>query len=204
MLSGWFWPARHAWFIDRNHLAQELESRLFLANVVVDKSYTNVLRLSVEERSKRVVFHSHKQYFWVDMQGLATEALTTDERLNVQSRLLGTRAIGSDEPPVIKRDMDQDISVGASIASQQEAREWVKLAEDVTALKLAYREIEPPEATSTMFKVLSLEGYEVLMDITAPLDLQVRTYQEFVKSAPEDIGKPQYVDVRVPGRVYLK
>ncbi len=198
------WPARHAWFVDRTRLASELSSRLFLANVIVDKSYGSILRLSVEERSKRVVFHSHKQYFWVDAQGVATDELTSDERLNIQSRLLGTRPIGSDEPPVIKRNLDQDVSKGSNIASLQEAREWIKLAEDVKALNLAYREIEPPQATSTLFRILSAEGRDVLMDITAPLDLQVRTYLEFVRSAPKDIGKPEYVDVRVPGRVYLK
>lgn len=198
------WPARHAWFVDRTRLARELSTRLFATNVIVDKSYSSILRLSIEERSKRVVFHSHKQYFWLDTQGVATDELTTDERLNIQSRLLGTRPIHLDEPPVVKRDLDQDVSKGTNIASLQEAREWIKLAEDVKALNLVYREIEPPQATSTLFKVLSSEGHVVLMDITAPLDLQVRTYQEFVRSASKDMGKPQYIDVRVPGRVYLK
>lgn len=202
--GNWLIPARHAWFIDKNRLQNELISRLFVNSVTVDKSYGNVLRLSIEERSKRFVFHSHKQYFWVDLHGVTTAELTSDEMHDIQTRLIGTRAILPDEPPVIKRDLDDTINVGYTVADATQAKEWIKLSDEVKASSLAYREIEPPTASSTLMKVLSPEGYNVLMDITAPIDLQVRTYQAFIQNKPKDIGNPQYVDVRVPGRVYLK
>ena len=198
------WPTRHAWFVDEERVEKELISRLFVMKASVDKSYSNILRLSIEERSKRVVVHSHQQYFWVDLQGVATDELTKEERLDVQARLLGTRPIRPDEPPVIKREFDEPINPGFVVAQTAQAREWIELAENVRAQKLVYRELEPPMATSSMFKVLSAEGFNVLMDITAPLDLQVRTYLEFIQNKPKDITKPEYVDVRVPGRVYLK
>ncbi|HVM91078.1 MAG TPA: FtsQ-type POTRA domain-containing protein [Verrucomicrobiae bacterium] len=202
--GNWFIPARHAWFINRDQLQNELMSRLFVNSVTVDKSYGNVLRLSVEERSKRFVFHSHKQYFWVDITGVATDALTDDEARDVQARLLGTRPVRPDEPPVIKRDLDDTINAGFTVTDPGQAKEWIKLADQVKASNLAYREIEPPTVSSTLMKVLSPEGYNVLMDITAPIDLQVRTYQAFIQNKPKDVGNPQYIDVRVPGRVYLK
>jgi hypothetical protein len=202
--GNWLIPARHSWFIDRNALQKELISRLFVNSVTVDKSWDNVLRLSVEERSKRFVFHSHKQYFWVDLSGIATDALSADEMRDIQTRLIGTRPIRSDEPPVIKRDLDDTINTGYVIADPASAKEWIKLADQVKAANLVYREIEPPTSSSTLMKVLSPEGFNVLMDITAPIDLQVRTYQAFIQNKPKDLGEPQYVDVRVPGRVYLK
>lgn len=202
--GNWLIPSRHAWFVDKNKLQNELISRLFVNTVTVDKSYTNVLRLSIEERSKRFVFHSHKQYFWVDLRGVATDALTQEEMRDVQTRLIGTRAIRPDEPPVIKRDLDDTINAGYTVADMTQAKEWIKLSDQVKASNLAYREIEPPTASSTLMKVLSPEGYNVLMDITAPIDLQVRTYQAFIQNKPKDMGNPQNIDVRVPGRVYLK
>ena len=202
--GNWLIPSRHAWFINRDQLKKELISRLFVNSVTVDNSYTNVLRLSIEERSKRFVFHSHKQYFWVDLHGVATDALTPEEAHDIQTRLIGTRPVRSDEPPVIKRDLDDTINAGYVIADMPQAKEWIKLADQVKASNLAYREIEPPTVSSTLMKVLSPEGYNVLMDITTPIDLQVRTYQAFIQNKPKDVGNPQYVDVRVPGRVYLK
>lgn len=198
------WPPRHAWFIDRVALEEELKNRLFVLNATVDKSYSNVLRLSVEERVKRMVFHSHQQYFWLDLQGIATEELSSDEKRDIQSRLLGQRPIRSDEPPVIKQDLDDPVDVGFVLTDQSGAREWIGLAEKLGLAGLAYRELEPPTASSSLFKILSVEGYKVLMDITAPIESQVRTYQAFIKNKPKDIGQPEYIDVRVPGRVYLK
>ncbi len=198
------WPARHAWFINADALKKQLMERLFVSNVIVDKSYNNVLRLSIEERSKKVIFHSHQQYYWVDLQGVATEELSKDEKKDAQSRLLGTRAPVDSDIPIIKQDLDDPISQGFQIADQRRSREWIKLAEDLKSYNLVYREIEPPTASSTLFKVLSQDGYNVVMDITSPLDLQVHTYQGFMKAKPSDLKPLDYVDVRVPGRVYLK
>ncbi len=198
------WPARHAWFVNRKSLTEQLKARLFVLDVAVDNSYGNVLRLKIEERSKRVVFHSHQQYFWLDLQGVATAELDQQEKLDVQARLLGNRPIRPDEPPVIKRDLDESVSAGFVLATTQEAREWIELSEQVRSTGLSYREIEPPTASSSLFKVLSASGHNVLMDITAPIETQVHTYQAFLKNQPKDIGKPEYIDVRVPGRVYFK
>lgn len=198
------WPARHAWFIDGNVLANELKDHLFVANVIVDKSYNNVLRLSIEERSKKMIFHSHRQYFWVDISGIALEELSAEEMKTAQARLLGQRLATNDDPPIIKQDLDDTISNGFILADSRRAKEWIKLAEDLKSYKLLYREIEPPTASSTLFKVLSHEGYDVLMDITAPLELQVKTYLGFIKTKPAGLKPLDYVDVRVPGRVYLK
>lgn len=198
------WPPRHAWFIERAALEEKLKKRLFVLNVTVDKSYGNVLRLSIEERVKRVVFHSHQQYFWVDLQGVATAGLSSDEKRDIQARLLGQRQIRSDEPPIIKRDLDESVEQGFSLGTENEAHEWIALSEKLGTAGLAYREMEPPAASSSLFKVLSIEGYTLLMDITAPIESQVHTYQAFIKNKPKDIGQPEYIDVRVPGRVYLK
>jgi len=203
--EGWRpWPARHAWFVDENKIEQQLKERLFVANVTVDKNYNNILRLIIEERSKKVIYHSRQQYYWVDIQGVATQALTDDERKYAQARLLGQKLASSDDAPIIKTNLDYEIQTGMVLADARRAKEWIKLSEDLKSYKLLYREIEPPTTSSTLFKVLSHEGYDVLMDITAPIDLQVKTYQGFIKSKPSDSKPLEYVDVRVPGRIYLK
>ena len=53
-------------------------------------------------------------------------------------------------------------------------------------------------------KVLGPQGQEVLMDVMIPLDLQVRTYLAFIQAKPKGLKNAEYIDVRVPGRVYLK
>lgn len=197
------WLKRHIWFINESELEKQLKDRLFTAKVVVDKSYTNILRLSVEERSKRLIFHSKQQYLWVDLQGVVTDELSAEEKREAQARLLGQRLSRSDEAPIIKRNFDDPIGVGFTIADTREVREWLDLADQLARDGMSYREVEPPRATSTRFTVLSRDGYDVIMDITTPIDLQVNTYNAF-KSSGTKIKTVEYLDVRVPGRVTLK
>lgn len=197
------WLKRHIWFINESDLENQLKDRLFTAKVVVDKSYTSILRLSVEERSKRLIFHSRQQYLWVDLQGVVTDELSAEEKREAQARLLGQRLSRPDEAPIIKRNFDDPIGIGFTIADTREVREWLDLADQLAREGMTYREVEPPRATSTRFSVLSRDGYDVIMDITTPIDLQVNTYNAF-KSSGTKIKAVEYLDVRVPGRVTLK
>lgn len=197
------WLKRHIWFINREDLQNQLKDRIFAANVTVDKSWPNVLRLTIEERSKRMIFHSKQQYFWVDLQGVTTAELTADEKHDAQARLLGQHAAQSGDAPIIKHNFDDPIAIGYGVTDMRGAREWLDLADQLTKNGMPYREVEPPDASSTRFNVLSNDGYDVVMDITTPIDLQVQTYLAF-KSAKTDLKGVDYVDVRVPGRVTLK
>ena len=205
--KGWRpWSARQVWFIDQTSLAEQLKERLFASRVIVDKSYTNVLRLSVEERAKRLVLHSHQQYFWVDLQGLVTAELSVEERKQIQSRLLGTRSISSDEPPVIHRDLDEPLAQGYLVADTTQIKNWIQSATEIVKRGVLYRELEPPVAPSSTTAILiSEEGTHVLLDLYAPLEPQLRSYVAFKKN-PAHSGVPvaEYVDVRIPGRLYVK
>lgn len=198
------WPKRHALFLDEESLKEKLKTRLFVANVTVDKSHFNILRLKIEERAKRFVLHSRQQYFWIDLQGVATDELSLDEKKHVQARLLGNRSISPDEPPVVKRNLEDVISSGYTVFTADESKQWIQVSDQIVRAGLLYREIEPPGSSSTLLNVLGPEGYDIHMDLTSPIGVQVRTYQAFIKAKPSDIDKVQYIDVRVPGRVYLK
>lgn len=198
------WPKRHIFFLDENKLRDRLKDRLFVSDVTVDKQGRNILRLKIEERLKNFILHSKQQYAWVDYQGVVTEELTADEKRHVQALLLGQRSPDSSEPPIIKRNLDELVASGYQVFTDHEAKEWIDMAERLRALNVSYREFEPPGVSSTIMKVLSSEGYELLMDVTVPLDIQIGTYRAFIKAKPRDVDQVEYIDVRVPGRVYLK
>ncbi len=200
------WSGRNTLFLNEERLKDQLKTRLFVADVTVDKYGRNVLRLKIEERAKRLVLHSHQQYVWVDLQGVVSAELTSDERKHVQARLLGQRISHVDEPPVIKRNLDEFISPGFSVVQAAQSKEWITMSDELVKAGLAYREFEPPDASSTKLHVLAPEGFLVIMDALGPLEGQVKTYTAFIKARPKDIdeAKVEYVDVSVPGRVYVK
>lgn len=204
--GGWRpWPARHAWFIDRQGLKQKLQHQLFAEFVSVDKINNNVLRLKIEERSKRFILHSHQQYVWVDLNGIITTELTFDERRDAQSRLLGHRVSRLDDAPVIHVDQDQILHVGENVAFGDDVRWWIQSAKQIMKEGFFYREMIPPERpSSTTATFVAQEGYGVLIDLHDPLAPQVRSYLAFLQSHRMKTKVAEYVDIRIPGKVYVK
>ena len=177
---------------------------MFVLSVDVDKVGFNVLRLKIEERSRRFVFYSHKQYFWADMNGALTEELTTDERRSMQERILGQRAVHDDDPPLIHRDLDEFVEPGYVIADAETVRTWTETSEALLKAGLLYREYSPPTGSTTVAVVRSQEGYPVMLDTSESLESQIKTFLAFVQSHPKDLKVEEYVDVRIPGRIYVK
>ena len=203
--EGWRpWSPRHIWFIDGQKLQEKIKDHLFVLSVDVDKVGFNVLRLKIEERSKRFVFYSHRQYFWADMQGVLGEELSLEERRDVQARILGQRPARIDEPPLIHVDLDEDVTSGYVIGRMDEVRSWIQTSEELLKAGIAYREYSPPTSSSTVGLLRSQEGYPVVMDTSQSLSGQIKTFLAFVQSKPKDLKVEEYVDVRIPGRIYVK
>jgi len=197
------WSTRHAWFLNYEALEKDLQTRLFAENVTVDKTYGYVLRLMVEERESRFVLHSHQQYLWVDASGLVTEELTKDERRQVQARLLGQVEPTLSDPPVIQRDLDELIASGYIVADTESVRHWMDIALQLKKMGIAYRELNVAEQPKEIDSMETVDTYRILLDSSKDLAPQVENYKAF-KSSRTKFKVSEYLDIRIPGRVYYK
>jgi len=203
--GGWRpWSARHIWFIDVDFVEEELKRRLFASQVAVDKSYTGILRLKIEERSNKLILHSRQQYLWVDLQGMITRELTLGEQKNVQALILGQRQMLPTETPIIHYSVDELLAPGYSVAPSETVKGWITTATELAKGGFLFREIDIETPSSTTARVINDSGYSVLVDMSVPLENQIRAYKAFVESKPKDIKVTEYLDVRVPGRIYVK
>lgn len=202
--SRWSWLNRHALFLNREAIEEGLKETLFAELVAVENVHFNVLRLLIEERSNRFIFHSHQQYLWVDLQGVATAELSVDERKQAQARILGQRSVRSDDAPIIHRDLDELIAAGYRVSDQTEVRSWLEFTNRIYKQGFLYREYEPPTASSTSATLISREGYPVFVDLSKDLNYQLNAYNAFKQDKPKELQVKEYVDVRIPGRIYVK
>ena len=202
---GWRpWTSRNSLFIQKKSFEEAVKERLFAERVTVDNIHNNVLRLLVEERAKRIVYHSHKQYFWVDLDGVVTQELTATERADVQSRLLGYRSASIKDPPVIHQDLDEQIATGYVISQADSVRNWIQLSSQLIKNGLLYREFIPPtSSTHSLVSITAPEGYQILLDTDTPIQPQLDTYSAFIRSQAKS-RVYQYLDIRIPGRLYYQ
>ena len=198
------WPKRHSWFLDEKALEEDLKEHLFAANVTVKKGYGKTISITLEERAKRIIFHSRQQYAWVDLHGIVTSELNETERKDAQARLLGHRKANANDAPIIKRNLDEGISQGFTTGDVREVKEWIELHDLLRKSGMDVREFTPPTVSSTQLEVLAQNGERIIMDITASIEMQSKTYQAFKKTSEGTKKIYEYIDVRVPGRVYVK
>ncbi len=202
--TGWRpWHARHQWFVEGGALKAFLEDQLFVERVDI-VSIKNILRLNIVERASKVIFYSHKQYYWADAHGIVTEEMPLEERKLAQARILGQRQAQSTDPPLIHQDLDDLIDVGYRITDAKTMRRWIEIVSDLQRAGILYREFIPPRGTSTNAGFISHDGHRVVFDLTSPLTPQFDTYVTWRESKEGRSIEAKQVDIRIPGKIYLQ
>lgn len=200
-----FWqPARHMWFLKAGDVEPVLKERLFAEELSVDNVSGNILRLIIKERARRYILHTPTQWLWIDLQGVVLQELTLKELKDAENRLLGKPALITSDAPIIHLDQSR-LQIGETI-QRQDIRAWLDIALDMQMQGIGYREIEPPaDTSSTQLTLKTAEGYAVWFDTSSDtLKKQIEAYKAFAKQKPKDVQVHEYVDVRIPGRVYVK
>ncbi len=203
-----FWhPARHGWFLETQELQAELASHFFTDHVTVDKVSSNILRLSMTERSPSFVLSTPSHFYWMDTQGVILNELDSKDSHNVQLRLMGQGSVKPTDPPIMSIPNIDSLRVGQRIQEQGEyIHTWLDIALQVQKQGISYRQIQAPlNASSTKLTVQTMQGYEIWFDTYSDtLQMQIEAYKTFEKQKPKDLRIESYVDVRVPDRVYVK
>lgn len=203
-----FWqPSRHLLFLHTTDLEKNLKENLFAERVTVDKSSNNVLRLLVEERARRFILKTPTQFFWIDIQGTVLHELSTEERKNAETRATAILGPATYDAPIIFLDQQTTIQSGERIhADEKTIRGWLDVALEAQKQGIQHRQIQPEAGTSsTRILVKTFQGYDIWFDTsTDTLKTQIEAYTAFIKQRPKDLRIEEYVDVRIPGRVYVK
>jgi len=198
------WDDRNILLIDKKWLAEQLKTRLFAESVSVDKVYPNILRLKISERQRSVVLASKDQLLVIDMNGLVTgeagETAAQEARDELNSKLLAD----SDLTPLIASDLPEFATAGYQVTDQARIKEWIQGYRLFISSGLKFRYLRLSDPASQTLKMVSDQGYEVIFDLLQPLEPQIETYKKFLQSKPVNAQIHEYVDVRVPGRLYVK
>jgi hypothetical protein len=198
------WNRRNIFLIDTDELISGLRERLFAESVTVEKSYPNVLRLIIKERQRSVVVASGSQLLNVDTDGIVTGEAEGDDA--DQSRLLlnGVAVADQTHHPVVETDLSEAVTTGYQAADAGEVKRWIESYRAFIGSGMRFRYLHLTSPTSTTVYVVSTGGYRVIMDMLQPLDPQIETFLKFLRTKSKDYPIYEYVDVRIPGKLYVK
>lgn len=198
------WDTRSLFFISETDVAAQLRDRLFAESVIVDKVYPNILRLKIQERQRSVVLASKDQLLLVDTSGVVTGE--ADGALEDASRALLTgRSIAQpNHPPVILCELQELVTAGYQVADPDRTKHWLDTYEALQRAGLKFRYVILMEPASRTLRVKLEKGYDLILDLQTSIPAQIDSYKKFEVSQPKNIQIREYVDVRVPGKIFLK
>lgn len=198
------WHKKNLIFIDTATIAAILKERLFAEDVTVDKVYPDVLRLIIKERQRSVVLVSGEQYVNVDATGVVTGDADGDVLQSSRERVAARAFADEIHLPVVVMPTADPLSVGFSVAAPETVRKWIEVSRAMVlgGVKVRFMKIETPE--SALARFVSEQGYDIYLDLTQPLEPQIQTYAAYMRSKPDLTQIKEHIDVRVPGKIYVK
>lgn len=202
------WDRRSIFFLDEKRIAENIRQKLLAENVVVEKSYPNILRLILTERQRRVVYVIGDQFFDLDTQGHVT-GIDQDQGGHINDRLRGKAFADASHPVIVVQSIVDEFATSTVTSTQglvdaDSIRRWIEVNQALIASGLRFKVLRVMQSTARSFNLAVDKGYDVLMDFQTPVEPQIETYKRFIQTKPKNIVITEYVDVRVPGKIYLK
>lgn len=202
---GWRpWSKMNSIMLDELKLATALKERIFVDEVAVDKSYPNILRLKIKERQRSVVLVTGEQYVNVDANGVVTGFVEAENYKAAYERIAARAFADEISLPVIVMPTADPLAPGFQAAKPEQVRRWLDTFKMMvgTGIKVRFMKIEAPE--SSLARFVSERGYDLYLDLSVPLETQINTYLGFMRSKPDESQIKEYLDVRVPGKVFVR
>jgi len=198
------WDKTNLLLIDENDLAEQLKIRLFAERVTVDKSYPNILRLLIEERQRSVVLASKDQFLVIDMGGVVAGEAGDNAAKEARDSISGSLIANLNRTPIILCELPELATAGYQVTNQDTLKTWIGAYRAFIGSGLKFRYIRLQEPGSKTAKLAMADGWDAYFDLDKDLLAQIETYKKFIQSKPRGFKASEYIDVRVPGKIYVK
>lgn len=198
------WDRRNIFFIENQKIAEELKDQLFLDSAVVEKSYPNVLRLILKERQRSIVLASKGQLLLVDVHGVVTGETDPVQTERIRRRLSKNELMTADQLPVFVFDLPEPAAPGYQAASAQAIRGWLEASKSLLGARIRHRYITVPQLEGSTMAVQTDGNIDLILERGEQLLVQIEMYRKYMESKPKEMQVREYIDVRVPGKVYVK
>ncbi len=198
------WHQQNMFMLNSDLLASNLRDRLFIEDVRIEKIYPNTLQLDIKEKQRSVIVVSHDQYVNVDVNGIVTGEPDKESLQRAQACIQAHSFMDEVHVPVIVLNMEDPLAPGFQIAKSYQVHRWLDTARRLILGGVKFRFIKLENADASYARFVSEKGYDIYFDLLQPIDPQLYTYLEFMKTKPDQSKITEYLDARVPGKVYVK
>ncbi len=198
------WDKRNIFYAHTDQLSDSVRENIFAEKVSISKIYPNILRLIIVPRQRRVVIVSRGQQLLVDIRGVVSEE--ADERMGAYISGLSTQKFFADAThiPVIITDLPESVAAGYQVTDTDHVKRWILIYKTLIESRMQFRYMAMDTLNSRLARLKASDGTDILIDIELPLEPQIDTYAKFFQNKTKEDAVKEYVDVRVPGKIFVK
>ena len=189
-----FLPNNHLFLIRSEELARKLkESYFIIDSIKIRKSFPNVLRVEITEKTPALVWQQNNTQFFVDQHGHVIERVPLDSKNESLPLVINqvSTAIPNTSDYVLHKDAIERI---VTVYKQLPAKIGVEGKTTVI-----------PTGFALEFSVQTSEGWSIIFDRERPIQAQLDGLQSMLQN---EIGEKRafltYVDLRVENVGYFK
>lgn len=201
------WSPRQIWFLDKETLAERLKLQWYADSVQIEtRPFSNIVRLIIKEQTNSLFIKTPNQYLRVDAQGVVREELSATDRLQVLQRITGRTdlAASSTEPIIELPNITDAVASGYRLPEPlEDIRLWFTLSKLLkqTNITVRYLRIEPARIV-----LFGQDEIPVYLDGSQNLSAQLKGLREYYSAQKKQKLEPptQFIDARIPGRLYVK
>lgn len=194
----WLAPSRHKLFFDAHALEQTLVTSNTFADAHVESLDKDILRLLVVESQRRIGVVTPQGSFWMNADGQQIGSMSEPEQLKLQQQRRGSTKdfLYVDWPNALQTSSTMIMDTFTSKAYFELIR--ILRHEDLPATFIE------AQSSSSMARLYLLKQPTMILDVSEPLQAQIDAYRRFMSLVNKKQTPKEYVDVRIPGRVYAK
>ena len=187
---------KNIFFVQTDAIEELIIGRLPKVRTVhVVRKLPGTVKAIVQEKTPVLLLLSGGKYYFLDEGGIAYEAA----RLDTLPGVVLTTVKNDDE--------EAHVTIGA-MAVDASLISFLQVAnEDLPQLVGAQiGEVHVPSLAAREVKIILNNNWTVLFDVTRPAIGQIDVIKKLVQDtvSPEEVAAMQYIDVRIPHRIYYK
>lgn len=198
------WDKRNIFFVNAMTLSTSVQEQLFAEHVTVEKSFPNILRLIIQERQRSVVLVSRDTQFLVDTKGIISGETDPATRAFVNKLLARTSFPDLSSVPVLVTNLAQEITIGSQVSDADRVKRWITAHRELVSGQVKFRYMSIDTLESSLGHLKAEDGTSILIDLDMPLKPQIETYLKFIQHKQKNVVVQEYIDVRVPGKIFIK
>lgn len=195
-LAGYHWglfPKRVLFVINPKQIESALVSATpAVAAIEVRKEIPNILKVAVTEKEPLAIWSAGGQFFFVDEKGVAYDKIQRSESSDANI-------------PVIADEHNKPTVQGDRVITKI-TLSFLKTISDsfITLNDLSVNFFVAPSRLAPDLTVVTNDGWKIIFDTSQDALAQINALKEVLKSQVDDPKKLEYIDLRIPGRVFVK